>query len=108
MVLVSAQFLVVLCALLAASAVVLARRGLLAEAVCVAVSSVGVTLMLAATAFAHAARGGNILALALVVGAYVLAWACGLGGAAGAWAFARQRGGVEAVRVGADRDGGAL
>ena len=108
MVLVSTQFLVVLCFLLAASAVVLARRGLMAEAVCVAVSSVGVALMVAATAFAHAARDGNILALTFVVGAYVLAWACGLGGAAGAWAFARQRASFEVVHVGDARDGGDL
>lgn len=91
MILVSNSFFVVLFALLAVMAVLMLRRGAVAEAVCAAVAAVGCALPLVAIGLAPAAREGNMVAAAVVVAAYILTYVFTLGGAAGIFVFSRAR-----------------
>ena len=91
MILVSNSFFVVLFALLAVMAVLMLRRGAVAEAVCAAVAAVGCALPLVAIGLAPAAREGNMVAAAVVVAAYILTYVFTLGGAAGMFVFSRAR-----------------
>lgn len=91
MILVSNSFFVVLFALLAVMAVLMLRRGAVAEAVCAAVAAVGCALPLVAIGLAPAAREGNTVAAAVVVAAYILSYVFTFGGAAGMFVFSRAR-----------------
>lgn len=76
---------------LAALAVLMLRRGVVAEAVCAAVAAVGCALPLVAIGLAPAAREGNMVAEAVVVAAYILTYVFTFGGAAGMFVFSRAR-----------------
>lgn len=91
MILVPNALFVVTFAVLAVMAVLMLRRGVVAEAVCAAVASVGCVLPLVAIGLAPAAREGNTVAAAVVVAAYILTYVFTLGGAAGMFVFSRAR-----------------
>ena len=91
MILVPNAFFVVMFIVLTVMAVLMLRRGAVAEAVCAAVASVGCVLPLVAIGLAPAAREGNTVAAAVVVAAYILTYVFTLGGAAGMFAFSRAR-----------------
>lgn len=91
MILVPNALFVVTFAVLTVMAVLMLRRGAVAEAVCAAVASVGCVLPLVAIGLAPAAREGNTVAAAVVVAAYILTYVFTLGGAAGMFAFSRAR-----------------
>lgn len=91
MILVPNTLFVVAFAVLAVMAVLMLRRGVVAEAVCAAVASVGCVLPLVAVGLAPAAREGNMVAAAVVVAAYILAYVFMFGGAAGMFVFSRAR-----------------
>lgn len=76
---------------LAVLAVLMLRRGAVAEAVCATIAAVGCVLPLVAVGLAPAAREGNMVAAAVVVAAYILTWVFALGGAAGMFVFSRAR-----------------
>ena len=76
---------------LAALAVLMLRRGAVAEAVCATVAAVGCVLPLVAIGLAPAARAGNMVAEAVVVAAYILSYVFTFGGAAGMFVFSRAR-----------------
>lgn len=82
---------VVTFAVLAVMAVLMLRRGVVAEAVCATVAAVGCVLPLVAIGLAPAAREGNMVAAAVVVAAYILTYVFTLGGAAGMFVFSRAR-----------------
>lgn len=82
---------VVTFAVLATLAVLMLRRGAVAEAVCAAVAAVGCVLPLVAIGLAPAAREGNMVAAAVVVAAYILTYVFTFGGAAGMFVFSRAR-----------------
>jgi hypothetical protein len=82
---------VVAFAVLAVLAVLMLRRGAVAEAVCAAIAAVGCALPLVAIGLAPAAREGNMVAAAVVVAAYILTYVFTLGGAAGMFVFSRAR-----------------
>ena len=91
MILVPNAFFVVMFIVLAVMAVLMLRRGAVAEAVCAAVAAVGCALPLVAVGLAPAAREGNMVAAAVVVAAYILTYVFTLGGAAGMFVFSRAR-----------------
>lgn len=91
MILVPNAFFVVMFIVLAALAVLMLRRGVVAEAVCAAVAAVGCVLPLVTIGLAPAAREGNMVAAAVVVAAYILTYVFTLGGAAGMFVFSRAR-----------------
>lgn len=76
---------------LAALAVLMLRRGVVAGAVCAAVAAVGCALPLVAIGLAPAAREGSMVAEAVVVAAYILSYVFTFGGAAGMFVFSRAR-----------------
>ena len=82
---------VVTFAVLAVMAVLMLRRGVVAEAVCATVAAVGCVLPLVAVGLAPAAREGNMVAAAVVVAAYILTYVFTFGGAAGMFVFSRAR-----------------
>lgn len=82
---------VVTFAVLAVVAVLMLRRGVVAEAVCATVAAVGCALPLVAIGLAPAAREGNMVAAAVVVAAYILTYVFTFGGAAGMFVFSRAR-----------------
>ena len=82
---------VVTFAVLATLAVLMLRRGAVAEAVCAAVAAVGCALPLVAVGLAPAAREGNVVAAAVVVAAYILTYVFTFGGAVGMFVFSRAR-----------------
>ena len=82
---------VVTFAVLAVMAVLMLRRGVVAEAVCATVAAVGCVLPLVAIGLAPAAREGNMVAAAVVVAAYILTYVFTFGGAAGRFVFSRAR-----------------
>lgn len=91
MILVPNAFFVVMFVVLAVLAVLMLRRGVVAEAVCATVAAVGCVLPLVAVGLAPAAREGNTVAAAVVVAAYILAYVFMFGGAAGMFVFSRAR-----------------
>lgn len=91
MILVPNTLFVVTFAVLAVMAVLMLRRGAVAEAVCAAIAAVGCALPLVAVGLAPAARDGNMVAAAVVVAAYILTYVFTLGGAAGMFVFSRAR-----------------
>ena len=91
MILVPNTLFVVTFAVLAVMAVLMLRRGVVAEAACAAVVAVGCVLPLVAIGLATAAREGNMLAAAVVVAAYILTYVFTFGGAAGMFVFSRTR-----------------
>lgn len=91
MILVPNAFFVVMFIVLATLAVLMLRRGAVAEAVCAAVAAVGCVLPLVAIGLAPAAREGNTFATAVVVAAYILTYVFTFGGAAGMFVFSRTR-----------------
>ena len=91
MILVPNTLFVVTFAVLAVLAVLMLRRGAVAEAVCAAVASVGCALPLVAVGLAPAAREGNMVAATVVVAAYILSYVLTFGGAAGMFVFSRAR-----------------
>lgn len=91
MILIPNTLFVVTFAVLAVMAVLMLRRGVVAEAVCAAVSAVGCVLPLVAIVLAPAAREGNTVAAAVVVSAYILSYVVTFGGAAGMFVFSRAR-----------------
>lgn len=91
MILVPNTLFVVTFAVLASLAVLMLRRGSVAEAVCAAVAAVGCALPLVAIGLAPAAREGNMVAAAVVVTCYILAYALMFGGAVGMFVFSRAR-----------------
>lgn len=91
MILVPNALFVVTFAVLAVLAVLMLRRGVVAEAVCAAVAAVGCVLPLVAVGLAPAAREGNMVAEAVVVAAYILSYVFTFGGAAGVFVFSRAR-----------------
>lgn len=91
MILVPSAFFVVMFIVLAVLAVLMLRRGVVAEAVCSAVAAVGCVLPLVAIGLAPAAREGNMVAAAVVVAAYILTYVFTFGGAAGMFVFSRAR-----------------
>ena len=91
MILVPNALFVVTFAVLAVLAVLMLRRGAVAEAVCAAVTAVGCALPLVAIGLAPAAREGNMVAAAVVVAAYILACVLTFGGAVGMFVFSRAR-----------------
>lgn len=91
MILVPNALFVVTFAVLAVMAVLMLRRGVVAEAVCAAVAAVGCVLPLVAIGLAPVAREGNMVAAAVVVAAYILTYVFTFGGAAGMFAFSRAR-----------------
>lgn len=82
---------VVTFAVLAVMAVLMLRRGVVAEAVCATVAAVGCALPLVAIGLAPAAREGDTFAAAVVVAAYILTYVFTFGGAAGMFVFSRAR-----------------
>ena len=76
---------------LAALAVLMLRRVVVAGAVCAAVAAVGCALPLVAIGLAPAAREGSMVAAAVVVAAYILSYVFTFGGAAGMFVFSRAR-----------------
>ena len=97
MILVPNALFVVTFAVWAVMSVLMLRRGVVAEAACSAVAAVGCALPLVAIGLAPAAREGNMVAAAVVVAAYILAYVFTFGGAAGMFAFSRAR--VKVARV---------
>lgn len=91
MILVPNALFVITFIVLAVLAVLMLRRGVVAEAVCAAVAAVGCVLPLVAIGLAPAAREGNTFAAAVVVAAYILAYVFTFGGAAGMFVFSRAR-----------------
>lgn len=91
MILVPNALFVITFIVLAVLAVLMLRRGAVAEAVCAAVAAVGCVLPLVAIGLAPAAREGNTAATAVVVAAYILTYAFTFGGAAGMFVFSRAR-----------------
>ena len=91
MILVPNALFVVTFAVLAVMAVLMLRRGAVAEAVCAAVAAVGCVLPLVAIGLAPAAREGSMVAAAVVVAAYILSYVFTFGGAAGMFVFSRAR-----------------
>ena len=91
MILVPNAFFVVMFIVLAVMAVLMLRRGAVAEAVCAAIAAVGCALPLVAIGLAPAAREGNMVAAAVVVSAYILTYVLTFGGAAGMFVFSRAR-----------------
>lgn len=91
MILVPNAFFVVMFIVLAVLAVLMLRRGAVAEAVFTTVAAVGCALPLVAIGLAPAAREGNMVAAAVVVAAYILTYVFTLGGAAGMFVFSRAR-----------------
>ena len=91
MILIPNTLFVVTFAVLAVMAVLMLRRGVVAEAVCATVAAVGCVLPLVAIGLAPAAREGNMVAAAVVVAAYILTYVFTLGGAAGMFVFSRAR-----------------
>ena len=91
MILVPNAFFVVTFIALAVLAVLMLRRGAVAEAVCAAIAAVGCALPLVAIGLAPAAREGNMVAAAVVVSAYILTYVLTFGGAAGMFVFSRAR-----------------
>ena len=91
MILVPNAFFVVMFIVLAVMAVLMLRRGAVAETVCATVAAVGCALPLVAIGLAPAAREGNMVAAAVVVAAYILTYVFTLGGAAGMFVFSRAR-----------------
>ena len=91
MILVPNAFFVVMFIVLAVMAVLLLRRGAVAEAVFATVAAVGCALPLVAIGLAPAAREENMVAAAVVVAAYILTYVFTLGGAAGMFVFSRAR-----------------
>lgn len=91
MILVPNAFFVVMFIVLAVLAVLMLRRGAVAEAVCAAIAAVGCALPLVAIGLAPAAREGNVVAAAVVVAAYILTYVFTFGGAAGMFVFSRAR-----------------
>lgn len=91
MILVPNTLFVVTFAVLATLAVLMLRRGAVAEAVFATVAAVGCALPLVAIGLAPAAREGNMVAAAVVVAAYILTYVFTLGGAAGMFVFSRAR-----------------
>lgn len=89
MILVPNTLFVVTFAVLATLAVLMLRRGAVAEAVCAAIAAVGCALPLVAIGLAPAAREGNMVAV--VVAAYILTYVFTFGGAAGMFVFSRAR-----------------
>ena len=81
MILVPNTLFVVTFAALAVLAVLMLRRGVVAEAVCAAVAAVGCALPLVAIGLAPAAGEGHMVAAAVVVAAYILPFVFTLGGA---------------------------
>lgn len=91
MILIPNTLFVVTFAVLAVMAVLMLRRGVIAEAVCATVAAVGCALPLVAIGLAPAAREGNTVAAAVVVAAYILTYVFTFGGAAGMFVFSRAR-----------------
>ena len=91
MILVPNAFFVVMFIVLAVMAVLMLRRGAVAEAVFATVAAVGCALPLVAIGLAPAAREGNMVAAAVVVAAYILTYVFTLGGATGMFVFSRAR-----------------
>ena len=91
MILVPNAFFVVMFIVLAVMAVLMLRRGVVADAACAAVAAVGCVLPLVAIGLAPAAREGNTVAAAVVVAAYILSYVFTFGGAAGMFVFSRAR-----------------
>lgn len=91
MILVPNALFVITFIVLAALAVLMLRRGAVAEAVCATVAAVGCALPLVAIGLAPAAREGNTFAAAVVVAAYILTYVFTFGGAAGMFVFSRAR-----------------
>lgn len=91
MILVPNALFVVTFAVLAVMAVLMLRRGAVAEAVFATVAAVGCALPLVAIGLAPAAREGNMVAAAVVVAAYILTYVFTFGGAAGMFVFSRAR-----------------
>ena len=91
MILVPNALFVITFIVLAVLAVLMLRRGAVAEAVCAAVAAVGCVLPLVAIGLAPAAREGNTAATAVVVAAHILTYAFTFGGAAGMFVFSRAR-----------------
>lgn len=91
MILIPNTLFVVTFAVLAVMTVLTLRRGVVAEAVCAAVTAVGCALPLVAIGLAPAAREGNTVAAAVVVAAYILSYVFTFGGAAGMFVFSRAR-----------------
>lgn len=91
MILIPNTLFVALFIVLAVMAVLMLRRGAVAEAVCAAVAAVGCVLSLVAIGLAPAAREGNMVAAAVVVAAYILTYVFTFGGAAGMFVFSRAR-----------------
>ena len=91
MILIPNTLFVVTFVVLAVLAVLMLRRGAVAEAVCAAVAAVGCALPLVAIGLAPAAREGNMVAAAVVVAAYILTYVFTFGGAAGMFVFSRAR-----------------
>ena len=91
MILIPNTLFVVTFVVLAVLAVLMLRRGVVAEAVCAAIAAVGCALPLVAIGLAPAAREGNMVAAAVVVAAYILTYVLTFGGAAGMVVFSRAR-----------------
>lgn len=91
MILIPNTLFVVTFVVLAVLAVLMLRRGVVAEAVCAAIAAVGCALPLVAIGLAPAAREGNMVAAAVVVAAYILTYVLTFGGAAGVFVFSRAR-----------------
>ena len=91
MILIPNTLFVVTFVVLAVLAVLILRRGMVAEAVCAAIAAVGCALPLVAIGLAPAAREGNMVAAAVVVAAYILTYVFTLGGAAGMFVFSGAR-----------------
>lgn len=91
MILVPNAFFVVMFIVLAVMAVLMLRRGAVAEAVFATVAAVGCALPLVAIGLVPAAREGSMVAAAVVVAAYILTYVFTLGGAAGMFVFSRAR-----------------
>ena len=91
MILIPNTLFVVTFAVLAIMAVLMLRRGVVAEAACAAVAAVGCVLPLVAIGLAPAAREGDMAAAAVAVTAYILTYVFAFGGAAGVFVFSRAR-----------------
>lgn len=91
MILIPNTLFVVAFIVLAVMAVLMLRRGVIAEALCATVAAVGCALPLVAIGLAPAAREGSVVAAAVVVAAYILTWVFAFGGAAGMFVFSRAR-----------------
>ena len=91
MILVPNALFVITFIVLAVLAVLMLRRGVVAEAVCATVAAVGCALPLVAIGLAPAAREGNTFAAAVVVAAYILTYVFTFGGVAGMFVFSRAR-----------------